>query len=264
MRVTPDVARAAPTLARRRRGRRIRSFFRHEQVAIKMAVVSAQHHSAQRCCSIATQTDDYVATSATASLAAIYAATLAPSPVIKHVIPAPAVPHVAPALVIEYVSSAPVIVYMAPAPAVTLSVPSQQSPPAYTTTTDNTDDNFDIADLVHPQFSFTAVEAFSPLVVGSLPPLEEFDAPVYDQIHQEHIVAGEMTQHRVGNPAVQEHVIVQEIPQAPQVVDSSPLLGDVAAREYNQVLLPPVIFRTFQRSGLWLCRDTCRDRFSGR
>ena len=148
MRATPDVARATPTLVRRRRERRIRSFFRHEQMAIKMAVVSAQHHSAQRCCLIATQTDDYVATSATASPAAIYAATLAPSPVIKHVIPAPAVPHGAPDPVIEYVSSAPVIEYMAPAPAVTLSVPSQQLIVAYTATTDTTDDNFDMTDLL--------------------------------------------------------------------------------------------------------------------
>ena len=65
MRATPDVARATPTPARRRRERRTRSFFRHEQVAVKMAVISAQHHSAQRCCSIATQTDDGVAMSAT-------------------------------------------------------------------------------------------------------------------------------------------------------------------------------------------------------
>ena len=59
MRETPDVERATPTLARRRSERRIRSFFRHEQMAVQMAVVSAQH-SAQRCCSIATQTDDFV------------------------------------------------------------------------------------------------------------------------------------------------------------------------------------------------------------
>ena len=99
--------------------------------------------------------------------------SVAPSPVIKHVTPALAVPHVAPALVIEYVSPAPVMEYMAPAPAVTLSVPSQQLPPAYTTTTDTTVDNLDITDLVHPQFSFTTVEAFSPLVVGSLSSLTQ-------------------------------------------------------------------------------------------
>ena len=72
MRTIPDVARATPTSARRRRERRIRSFFRHEQMAVHVAVVSAQHHSAQRCCSIATQTDDFVP-------AAIYAATASPA-----------------------------------------------------------------------------------------------------------------------------------------------------------------------------------------
>ena len=45
--------------------RRTRSFFHHEQMAVMMTVVSVQHHSAQRCCSIVTQTDEYVATSAT-------------------------------------------------------------------------------------------------------------------------------------------------------------------------------------------------------
>ena len=71
MQATPDVARATPTSARRRRERRIRSF-RHEQMAVQMAVVSAQHHSAQRCRSIATQTDDFVP-------AATYAATVSPA-----------------------------------------------------------------------------------------------------------------------------------------------------------------------------------------
>jgi len=56
------------------------------------------------------------------------------------------------------------------------------------------------------------VELFSPHVVGSFSPLE-FDAPVYDQIHQEQIVAGDMTLNIVENPAVQEQVVVQEIPQ---------------------------------------------------
>ena len=68
----------------------------------------------------------------------------------------------------------------------------------------------DIAGLVKPQSSFTAVEASAPQVVGSLPPFQEFDAPVYNQIHQEQIVAGETTQNIVQNSAVQEHEIVQE------------------------------------------------------
>ena len=57
------------------------------------------------------------------------------------------------------------------------------------------------------------MEPFSPQVVGSLPALEEFDAPVYNRIHQEQIGAGMTTQHRIENPAVQDQVIVQEIPE---------------------------------------------------
>ena len=48
----------------------------------------------------------------------------------------------------------------------------------------------------------------APQVVGSFSPLEEFAAPVYNQIHQEQIVTGMTTQHRVGNPAAQEQVTV--------------------------------------------------------
>ena len=47
--------------------------------------------------------------------------------------------------------------------------------------------------------------------------------------YQEQIVAGMATQHRVENPAVQEQVIIQEIPQVPseeriqeQIVASAP------------------------------------------
>ena len=40
---------AALCSARRRRERRLRSMWRHEQVSIKMAVLSGTYHSAQRC-----------------------------------------------------------------------------------------------------------------------------------------------------------------------------------------------------------------------
>ena len=90
------------------------------------------------------------------------------------------------------------------------------------------------------------METFAPQVVLSLPPFEEFTAPVYDQIHQEQIVAGEMTPNFVENPAVQEQVIIQEIPpvsivewmQAPQVVDSFLLLEEFAA-----TVQPHIIFQ---------------------
>ena len=44
--------------ARRRRERRLRAWFRHEQFAIRCALASAMHHSHMRVASAATQTDD--------------------------------------------------------------------------------------------------------------------------------------------------------------------------------------------------------------
>ena len=108
--------------------------------------------------------------------------------------------------------------------AVTLSVPNQQFPPANTTTTETTDDNF-------PHIFLSCCLGFCRhrSLVHSL---QMNLMRLYNRIHQEQIVAGKTTQHReMKNPVVQERVIVQEIPQAPQVVDSSPILGDVAARE---------------------------------
>ena len=134
------------------------------------SLASAQHHSASRGVWTATQTE---------------------APVIEHVDPAPTVAHAASAPVFEYVAPAPLIEYIAPAPAMIYAAPSQQLPPAYTMTTLTTDVNFDISGLVNPQFSISVVEASAPQVVGSLPPFEEFGAPVYNQIHQEQIVAGE-------------------------------------------------------------------------
>ena len=109
---------------------------------------------------------------------------------------------------------------------------SPQLPPACTITTDTADDNFDITDLVNTQFSRTAVETFAPQVVVSLPPNEVFSAPVYNQVHQEQIAAGETTENIAEILDVQEQVIVQGIPHAPQVVDSSPPLEDFAVQPY--------------------------------
>ena len=92
---------------------------------------------------------------ATASPAATYAATAA-SPMVEYVDPAP---------VVTYAAPAPEIEYTAPAPAMTRVASSQQLPPACTITTDTTDDNFDITDLVHTQISSASVETFAPHVV---------------------------------------------------------------------------------------------------
>ena len=176
---------AARGSAVRRRERRVRSWWRHEQASVRMAMITAGHHSYRKAAGIE------VGVQAGTTLA----------PVTEYVAPAPAVVCDVPATVIEYMPSAPVIGYLAPAPAVsypssglvdpqfsltadetshvapavTLSVPSQQLPFVYTTTTVTTDD------------------------------LEEFTEPVYDQVHQEQIAAGEMSENIVEIPVVTEY-----------------------------------------------------------
>ena len=132
----------------------------------------------------------------------------------------------------EDVAPAPAIEYVEPAPAVTYVVPSQQLSPVYTTTTGTTDDNLDMTGLVYPQFSSTAVEPFAPHVVVSLPPLEEFTEPVYNQVHQKQIATSETTENIAEIPVVHEQVIIQEIPE---VVDSLPPVEEFTAPVYKHV-----------------------------
>ena len=75
--VDMDVDRASHVVppgssAQRRRLRRLRSWWRHERQAVTAVLASAQHHSASRGVSTATQTE---------------------APVIEQVVPAPAVTH---------------------------------------------------------------------------------------------------------------------------------------------------------------------------
>ena len=70
----------------------------------------------------------------------------------------------------------------------------------------------DITGLVNTHFSSFAVEASVSQVVVWLPLFEEFIALVYNLVYREQIVAGEMTQNIIENSAVQEQVIVPEIP----------------------------------------------------
>ena len=144
--------------------------WRYEIASVKMAVQCATHHSAQRCAHV----DQGVQVGVLWTHDFGMSETSDESPVAEYVAPAPAVACDEPAPVIEYMSSAAVIEYFAPAPAVTLSVPSQQLHLAF-----NADVNFDSTCLVHPRFSFAAVEAISPLVVSLLPPFAKFDALVY-------------------------------------------------------------------------------------
>ena len=89
----------------------------------------------------------------------------------------------------------------------------------------------DAATQVGSQFSTTAVDPSAPHVVGSLPLVEEFTVPVYDQVHQDQFAAGEM-EFMVEIRIVQEQVIVQAIPE---VADSLPHDEQFTGPVYDQV-----------------------------
>ena len=183
----------------------------------------AASHSAQRCCSVATQTEDEVPATtyaATASPVAACAATAA-SPMVEYVDPAPFVTYAAPAPVFEYVAPAPALEYIAPAPAVSFVAPSQQLRPAYTAATVTTGVNLD-----------AAVEGSASQVVGSLPHGEVFAAPVFNQVHQEQLAGGEIPENLVEIPVVQKQVIVQA---SPHVVGSLPPVAGFTSPMYNPV-----------------------------
>ena len=106
---------AAAGAARRRRERRYRSFWRHELMAVKMATLTACHHSAQKKPAVthaATQAD-LTHGEVTSAPAVTYAA---PAPVFGFVAPSPAVTFAAPAPVIDYVAPAHSVTFAAPAP----------------------------------------------------------------------------------------------------------------------------------------------------
>ena len=116
----------------------------------------------------------------------------APAPEIEHVAPAPAVTHAKPVPVIEYVAPAPDIEYIAPAPSVTFATPGQQLPPAHVMAAVTTGVSRDTTVVVNPHCLITAVEASVPQVDGSISPLDEFAAPVYNQVHQLLLMAERM------------------------------------------------------------------------
>ena len=96
-----DVAREPDVVAGsvRRRERRLRAWWRHEQFAIRCAVACASHHSHMRVTSVVTQTDDEVLAAAFASTASLAAA---PAPVFEYVTPAPVIENIAPALAVNF------------------------------------------------------------------------------------------------------------------------------------------------------------------
>ena len=137
---------AARGSAVRRRERRMRAWWRHEQASVRMAMIIAGHHSYRKAAGIE------IGVQAGIPLA----------PVTEYVAPAPAVDWDVPATVIEYMPSAPVFGYLAPAPAVSLSDPSQQLPSVYTTTTVT-----DLEEFIEPVYDH-------PLLLRRVTPLRFF------------------------------------------------------------------------------------------
>ena len=160
--------------ASRRRERRLRRFWRHEQCSIKMALACAKHHSWQSRESVGVQTDaaptlvdEYVAPAAapcaaTADITQLLEPPIPdkfvtpvsadtytePSSTTLYVAPAPSISYTTPAPEIEHMP-APVIEYIALPPTVFYPSFSQQLPPA----------NEAVTGLVKPQISISAVEA---------------------------------------------------------------------------------------------------------
>ena len=64
----------------------------------------------------------------------------------------------------------------------------------------------------------------TPEVVDSLPPVQEFTEPGYNQVQHEQIVAGEMTQDILVNSALQEQVTVQDIPEVVERIQEAAVL----------------------------------------
>ena len=187
---------AAAGAARRRRERRFRSFWRHELMAVKMATLTACHHSAQKKPAVthAVTQADLTHGEVTSAPAVTYAA---PAPVFGFVAPSPAVTFAAPAPVFDSVAPAPLFEYVAPAPALSFVAPSPHLRPAYTADAVTTGVNLDA------EFVGSASQ-----VVGSLPHGEVFAAPMFHQVHQEQLAGGDIPENLVEFPVVQKQVLL--------------------------------------------------------
>ena len=140
-----------------------------------MALARATHHAVQRHQCTQTVTPPPAATNA----------ATAPSLVIEYVVPAPAATYAALQVVVPEIPEISVVEKIQEQIVETIEVlPQEQSA---------------VTGSVNPQFSTSDVEA--PQVVDSFPLSDDFAAPMYNQVHQEQIVA-----------TVQLDVIFQEIP----------------------------------------------------
>ena len=132
---------AGVSASRRRRDRRLRSFWRHECMAVRMAVVTATHHSWKSHAVVGTQTEypgvagpvpvtEYEAPAhavvpfSSPAVSSPVVGYVAPAPAVTYAVPAPVIGSVAPAPAVTYASPVPVIDSVAPAHSVTYAVPA--------------------------------------------------------------------------------------------------------------------------------------------
>ena len=177
---------ACVSASRRRRDRRLRSFWRHDCMAVRMALATAVHHSSSRVSSASTQTE-YVA---------------GPAPVTEYVAPAPAVFDAAPAPV-TYHEAFPRVVGPLP-PCEVVSAPVFDQVHQEQLAAGVIPENMVEIPVVREQVIVQAI----PRVVGPLPPVAEFTEPVFFPFHQEQFSAGVTTENIAKIPVVQEQVLV--------------------------------------------------------
>ena len=219
--------------ARRRRERRYRSFWRHELLAVKMATLTACHHSAQKkpaATHAATQTDVTYeeVTSATGLVNPQISITVVETPqavgsfplsddfaasVYNQVNQEQIVTAMQTQVIDQKIPEFPVVEWIQEQISGTIDVIPQESATQRTTKqivhvpVHQIQEQSTVTSLVNPQFSTSAVEA--PQVADSFPLSDDFAAHMYNRVHQEQIVA-----------TVQPRVIFQEIPEV-QDADSN-------------------------------------------
>ena len=243
----------------RRRERRLRSFWRHEQCSIKMALTCAKHHGWQCRASVGVQTapvNDFMASADVIEFVASAPVTTLleppvpvvhsvragrakdnrdPALVIEHVAPAPAVTFIAPAPV-EHVSStlyvtnaapAPVIEHAAPASAVIHTAPAPVIQDVTLAPADTHATPAPVIDFVAPS---PVIEHIAPATsVTHVTPSERF-SPACAMTAVTTSVSSDTT--GLVNPVCA--VTAVEAP-APQIVKSLPLLDEFASLVYNQI-----------------------------
>merc|ERR1719480_746057 len=162
---------------------------------------------------------------ATTYAAPLATATLAP-------VAAPVATYAAPMATATVVAAPPAVTYAAPAATVVAAAPqavAYAAPPTtivteaalpanYTMAAVTTGVNLDLTGLTNPSFAMGTREVGAPVLVGALPGFEEMAGAVVTAVPQQQVVAGTTTKNVVEIPTVQEHVMVQEIPEV-QVVE---------------------------------------------